>query len=84
MTKLSRATRHSPSSRQNKKESTVLATVGLDLRFQAKKDSNTLGQQDLGLGGRRDGSPEARALHPGVGFSETEGWGERRNPVLRL
>ena len=51
MTKLSRATRHSPSSRQNKKESTVLATVGLDLRFQAEKDSNTLGQQDLGRGG---------------------------------
>ena len=80
MTKLSSATRHSPSSRQNKKESNVLGTVGLDLRFQAKKDSNTLGQQDLWLGGGGMGAqrPGLRhtPLHTGVGFSETEGWGD--------
>lgn len=71
MTKLSSATRHSPSSRENKKESNVPGTVDLDLRFQAKKDSNTLGNKTYGWGTGRMGAqrPGLRhtPLHPGVG-----------------
>ena len=85
------AQRDSPSPRQNKKESHVLWTVGLDLRFQAKIPipwatrpmAGGAGEAHPGRGmeAQRPGLRHA-PLHPGVGFSETDGWGERQNEIL--
>ena len=80
------AQRDSPSPRQNEKESHVLGTVGLDLRFQAKIPRPMAGgageaHPGKGMEAQRPGLRHA-PLHPGVGFGETDGWGERLNEIL--
>ena len=72
MIKLSSVIRRSENPRQNKKGSNVL--VGLDLRFQAKKDSYTLGNKTHGWGWRMKVTREAGQEPRGQG-SDTPLWG---------
>lgn len=73
MTKLSSVIRRSENPRQNKKGSNVL--VGLDLRFQAKKDSYTLGNKTHGWRWRMKVTPGGwtGAQRPGLRRSPP-GW----------